>query len=207
MKIANISPFISWTGLEGDISETVVPNAEHRELLSLHNGLVAFWGGLRIFGLNGGSVQELQRWNAKSSWRFTYKELVKDYLVFFAEDAFGNQFCYKDSGTDIYSFLAETGQIRLFAPSLEMWVSRISEDPAGALKLPLLQEWQSEGGNLLKGTEHLCPTYPFITQAETVDVHTLYKIEGIEDMRYKGNFAYQIKDVPDGSKIQIKVTE
>lgn len=29
----------------------------------------------------------------------------------------------------------------------------------------------------------------------------------MQDMIYKGNFAYQIKDMPDGAQIKMRVTE
>jgi hypothetical protein len=180
-----------------------VRDVDHNSLLILHNGLTAFDGGLRIFGTKPGKLSSLQEWNEQNGWRSAYKELVKAELVFFAEDVFGNQFAF-DHGSIVY-FDAENGRATPFASSFSEWLSIILEDPVDTLQLMLYKSWRSKGERL-EPSEHLCPIYSFIVKADP-PLKELHRVKGREAMRYKGNFAYQIKDVPDGAPIKIRVTE
>ena len=207
MKMKNetelLLPFISWSGGPVEIACDLIRDRDHKSLLSLHNGLTAFDGGLRIFGTMPGKLPALQEWNEQNSWRSAYKELVKDTLIFFAEDVFGNQFAF-DDGNVVY-FDAENGRFAPFANSFSEWLSIILEDPVDTLQLMLYKNWLDKGERL-EPCEHLCPLYPFIVKANP-PLTELYRVMSMEDMLYKGNFAYQIKDLPDGAQIKMRVTE
>lgn len=71
--------------------------------------------------------------------------------------------------------------------------------------MTLYKSWRDKGEQL-EPSDHLCPVYPFIVKADP-PLKELYRVKSTEDMLYKGNFAYQIKDVPDGTPIKIRVTE
>lgn len=202
-KEKTLLSFINWSGGRSQITCPLVTDEEHRSLLSSHNGLTAFNGGLRIFGTKPGVLPALQDWNAPGGWRSAYKELAKENLIFFAEDVFGNQFAFENRS--VAYFNAETGQTTLFATSFSKWVSTVLDDPADTLQLMLYKSWLNKGERL-EPSEHLCPTYPFVVKADP-PLHELYRVSSMEDMRYKGNFAYQIKDVPDGAQIKIRVTD
>jgi hypothetical protein len=196
-------PFVTWSGGPAVITCPLVTDQEHQSLLSIHNGLTAFEGGLRIFGTKPSLLPALQDWNRQESWRSEYRELIENSLVFFAEDVFGNQFAFE--GDRVVYFDVENGRATPFANSFSEWLSIILEDPADTLQLMLYKNWLKKGERL-EPSEHLCPTYPFIVKAEP-PLHELHRVNSIEDMRYKGRFALQIKDVPDGAKIKIKVTD
>jgi len=196
-------PFIGWSGRPDEIRCPLVLDKDHKSLLSLHNGLTAFDGGLRIFGTKPGKLPTLQEWNEPNSWRSAYKELVNDTLIFFAEDVFGNQFAFDDGS--VFYFDAENGRTASFANSFSEWLSIILEDPVDTLQLILYKSWLDKGERL-EPSEHLCPVYPFIVKADP-PLKELYRVKSMEDMLCKGSFAYQIKDVPDGAPIKIKVTE
>jgi Protein of unknown function DUF2625 len=199
-----LSPFITWSGGPAVITGSLVIDQEHNSLLSTHNGLTAFEGGLRLFGTTPGLLlPALQDWNKQESWRSEYGELIKNSLVFFAEDVFGNQFAF--DGTRVVYFNAESGRASPFANSFSEWLSIVLEDPADTLQLVLYKNWLKKGGRL-DPAEHLCPTYPFVVKADP-PLHELYRVSNVEDMRYKGHFALQIKDVPDGTRIKIKLTD
>jgi hypothetical protein len=201
--IGVLLPFIAWSGGPTEITCNLVRDRNHKSLLSLHNGLTAFEGGLRIFGTNPGILPTLQEWNKQEGWRSTYKSLIKRDLLFFAEDAFGNQFAY-DNEKIVY-FNAEIGRATPFADSFSDWLSIILEDPFDTLQLMFFRTW-IEKGDQLKPSEHLCPVYPFVVKSDP-PLTQIYRVDSAEDMSYKGSFAYQIKDVPDGAQIKIKVTE
>jgi hypothetical protein len=196
-------PFIAWSGGSAEITCDLMRDRSHKFLLSLHNGLTAFEGGLRIFGTNSGVLPTLKEWNKQDGWRSTYKDLMKQNLIFFAEDAFGNQFAYDEE--KIVYFNAEIGRATSFANSFTEWLSIILEDPVDTLQLMFFKAW-TEKGEHLKPSEHLCPVYPFIVKSDP-PLKELYRVDGTEDMSYKGSFAYQIKDVPNGAQIKIRVTE
>jgi hypothetical protein len=170
----------------------------------MHNGLTAFEGGLRIFGTTPGALPALQDWNIQDGWRSEYRELIKKNLVFFAEDAFGNQFAFDDER--VVYFDVENGRATPFANSFSHWLAIILEDPLDTLQLVFYKNWLNlNKGERLEPSEHLCPTYPFVVKADP-PLHELYRVNSSQDMRYKGHFAYQIKDVPDGARMKIKVT-
>lgn len=202
-EIKVLFPFIGWSGGTAEISCPLVRDRDHKSLLSLHNGLTAFDGGLRIFGTQPGVLPTLQEWNEQKGWRSAYKELIKENLVFFAEDVFGNQFAF-DDGNILY-FDVENGRVKPFAKSFSEWLSIILEDPVDTLQLMLYKSWLGKGERL-DPSEHLCPVYPFVVNADP-SLQELYRVKSMEDMRYKGNFAYQIKDIPDGAPIKIRVTD
>lgn len=176
---------------------------DHKSLLSQYNGLTAFDGGLRVFGTQSKLLPTLQEWNEQNGWRSAYKELINERLIFFAEDVFGNQFAF-DDGRVVY-FDVENGRASPFAKSFSEWLSITLEDPVDTLQLMLYRNWLGKGQRL-EPSEHLCPVYPFIVKGNP-PLEEIYPVKSMEDMMYKGNFAYQIKDVPDGAQIKIRVTE
>ena|SRR5947209_359043 len=196
-------PFIDWSGGPASINCSLVCDREHKSLLALHNGLTAFDGGLRVFGASPGVLPSLQDWNKLDTWRFAYKELIHNGLVFFAEDVFGNQFAL-DGGHVCY-FNVETGKTNYFAKSFSAWLTIVLEDPVDTLQLPIYKNWLA-GGESLKPSEHLCPIYPFVVKG-TPSTRELYRVNNAADMIYKGGFAYQIKDAPDGSDVRMKVID
>jgi Protein of unknown function DUF2625 len=199
-QLKMLSAFIGWSGGPAKIACDLVFDKKHGSLLSCHNGLTAFDGALRIFGTCPGPMPTLQDWNHPQGWRAAYKDLVKKDMVFFAEDVFGNQFAFHN-GRVCY-FEAETGKTSPFASSFSEWLSRVLEDPVDSLQLMSYRNWLNKGGL----SEHLCPVYPFIVKAEP-PVRELYRVSSTEDMSYKGDFAYQIKDIPDGAQIKLRVIE
>src|SRR5688572_4789409 len=77
------------------------------QMLAIKNGFVAFEHALYIFPASPAAhSMTLNHWNAPSLWKFEYEGLA-DGKLFFAMDAFGDQFCLFEN--HICSFEAETG--------------------------------------------------------------------------------------------------
>jgi hypothetical protein len=150
-----------------------------------------------------GSCRHCRNGTSRKAGAQLTKNLSKRPSFFFAEDVFGNQFAF-DDGSVVY-FDVENGRATPFAKSFSEWLSIILEDPVDTLQLPLYKSWRDKGEQL-EPFEHLCPVYPFIVKADP-PLKELYRVKSIEDMAYKGTFAYQIKNVPDGVPIKIRVTE
>jgi hypothetical protein len=119
---------------------------ELSELLHRRNGFHAFESALHVFPSSAASSgPSLSEWNSHELWRHEYGDLARDKL-FFAEDAFGNQFCIE--GDHIYTFDAETGTCERLCGSLEEWAETILGDYNVLTGYPLLHAWQSAHGGL-----------------------------------------------------------
>lgn len=173
------------------------------DLLRAKNGFYAFKSALHVFpiGINEG-VMDIDQWNAPGLWRDEYHGAA-DNLLFFAEDAFGYQFCIGESG--IFLFDPEDASIERIADNMEEWALRILEDYNQLAGYPLAHEWQEEHGGLPENHRLMFIT-PLILGGE-VTVENLGVVDSVELMRGRAHIYNQIKDLPDGSVIQLDVME
>ncbi len=189
----------------GRSASAPVPNAMRwRELtgfLRRRNGFYAFESALHVFPMrSAGNIYGLDVWNATDTWVDSYEDLASG-CFFFAEDIFGNQFCIK--GEDICSFDAETGAAKPLASSLEEWAGLILSDYRFLTGHPLAHEWQVRNGRLPVNMR-LVPKIPFVGGGAYA-VDNLFSWDTVKSLRYRGEFATQIRDVPDGGKIRLKL--
>lgn len=106
-----------------DLDAIATLGGELRALLRCRNGLYAFESALHVFpSALPGKEMNLRDWNAFNLWRFEYGDLAKGAL-FFAEDAFGNQFSLFEER--VCFFEAETGELTEFSNDLETWAGRV----------------------------------------------------------------------------------
>lgn len=66
----------------------------------------------------------LEAWNSTSLWRDDYRDLAEG-LLFFAEDAFQDQFCLSARHEEVLRFDAETGQVAVRGDSIQKWADVI----------------------------------------------------------------------------------
>jgi len=168
--------------------------------LQQRNGFYAFESALHVFPIAASDCMSLEEWNATSLWRDTYKYLAND-LLFFAEDAFQNQFAL--SATGVVRFESETAEKRLLANSIENWAAIILRDHRTETGWPLIQEWQDLNGPLAPG-KWLMPNTPFFLGGE-FSLSNLLAGDSVEGMRYKGDLAIQTRGLPDGAAIRLVV--
>lgn len=93
---------------------------------------------------------------------------------------------------------AETGDVSEFAPDLESFLSGIAGDITQYLNIGMDHELQP--GFLL----HAYP--PFCT-AESGEGSSLRPVPADELILFHADFASQIREVPEGGKIKVTVTE
>jgi hypothetical protein len=173
------------------------------ELLSRRNGFYAFESALHVFPSGqANDVLDLATWNAESTWRRDFGDLAKGCL-FFAEDAFGFQFCLARG--QVCTFDGETGQVTPVASSVEDWSAQLLIDFRVLLGQPVAHEWQVINGALPPG-RRLAPRTPFVLGGDFV-VENLYAAAQVELMRFRGDLATQIRDLPEGAKVTLKVTD
>jgi hypothetical protein len=170
-------------------------------MLRQRNGFYAFENALHVYPGSTSPVSvDLTGWNSPDLWRREYQDLAEGCL-FFAEDVFGGQFCIFQGG--IYIFEPETGSKEFLADSLEGWANALIADYPSLTGHPIAHEWQSLHGPL-PPFKRLAPKTPFVAGGAYA-LENLYLVDGVEAMRFRGNLAIQIRDLPDGAPIQFKV--
>jgi hypothetical protein len=206
-KLVSIaSPSLSEESLDMEYLEALyqVRIEDLRDLLAVRNGFYAFEGALHVFP-HGRPKQggfSLNDWNREDLWRNEYGASVKGCL-FFAEDVFAEQFAIQ--GDQVYRFDPETGDLAWMASSLNEWARLILDDYVTELGYESLLAWQRKNGILPLG-KRLLPKIPFVLQGSYEDTN-LYAGDPVESMRFRAYLADQIRNLPDGAKIQFHVTE
>jgi hypothetical protein len=176
---------------------------ELRNLLRQRNGLYAFESALHVFPAAPFEHEmTLGRWNSFGLWRHEYGALTEK-MLFFAEDAFGNQFCLHAGR--VCSFDAETGALETLGKTIEEWIERILADYEVLTGFPLLHQWQVKHGAIPIGTR-LMPKVPFVLGGQYA-LENLYVLNSVSGMKTRGNLARQIKDLPDGAQVEFRVIE
>ncbi len=137
-------------------------------------------------------------WNRPGLWKSHYARHRLDQWTCFAENIFGEPFCFGDKGFGRMD--AETGGIEMLGASLDDWAGAILADPDYHLGHSLAHAWQAKHGGIEPGMR-LVPRRPFILGGG-FEIDNLYPLESLQAMRFRGDVATQLHDVPDGSTVQ-----
>jgi hypothetical protein len=167
-------------------------------MLECKNGFYAFESALHVFPLTSAVGMSLEEWNADSLWRGGYRDLAEG-LLFFAEDAFQDQYCLSAKG--VLHFHSETGTTGAVADSIEGWAENILGDYQCKTRWTLASKWQAGNGPLPIG-KRLMPRIPFFLGGE-YSTHNLWAGDPIEGMRFKTDLALQTRELPDGSGVRL----
>lgn len=157
----------------------------------LYHGAIHFRGCVERPTWN--SLREA--WLGENCFHRLYPDIVASDIPF-AQDQFGDQYLLR--GAAVFHLAAETGDLTQFAPDLDTFLAGINDDIAEYLNIGLDHELQP--GFLL----HAYP--PFCT-AESGERASLRPVPADELILFHADFACQIRDVPEGGKINIVVTE
>lgn len=172
-------------------------------MLSRLNGFYAFESALHVrAGGPAAGEPSLQEWNADGLWRDAYDGMADGHL-FFAEDVFGGQFSIKDDC--VFTFDPETGEGGPFASSLEEWADHVLFDYEVLTGFHVAHDWQQRHGSLPAGSR-LVPKRLFVLGGE-YSAENLYVLDAAESMRYRAEIAVQIRDLPEGASVIVKVIE
>ncbi len=174
-----------------------------RRLLEAKNGFYALEAALHVLSDLGGTVEKgLFEWNSENLWRKDYKGMADD-AVFFAEDVFGTQFCFREDG--VATFDPETGAFEVIAADVEDWAQKILNEYDLWTGHRVAHEWQVNHGPIPAGAR-LVPITPFVLGGE-YSVANLHVIDAVKGMKYRASIAVQIRDLPDGTPITLRVIE
>lgn len=169
--------------------------------LTLKNGFYAFESALCVFPASpSDKAYDIAAWNAAGLWRQDY-ELFPENCLCFAESIFGEQFCLLDG--EVFRFYPETEDFEHLCRSIEDWAEAILNNYNTLTGYPLARDWQARNGPLAS-KHRLTARIPFVCGGEYT-VENLAAIEAAQGMRWCANLARQIRDVPDGGKIQFVI--
>lgn len=174
-------------------------------LLARCDGFYAFESALHVFpSRSQHGEHSLREWNAPDLWRYEYESIPDDNdYVFFAEDVFGGQFAIAHETVSVFD--PETGEFDPIADDLEGWAQALLTDYPNLTGHPLAHDWQSMHGPLRPG-RRLIPKVPFVLGGDYA-VENLYDAEAVHAMRYRGHLAAQMRDLPDGSAVRLRIID
>lgn len=191
VHLAGLEHAVEYVGNWGPLGQALATVLQQR------NGFYAFESALLVRPLqHTGAPLGLLEWNSHDLWKGKYLEQLED-ILFFAEDAFGGQFCIR--GGKICTFDPETGLFEVMSPSLEAWAGDLLADRDFRTGYPLAHAWQVQTAPLLPGTR-LLPKIPFCCGGK-FEVENLYPLEEVKGMLFRASIANQIRDLPDGAEI------
>jgi hypothetical protein len=171
-------------------------------LLYLKNGFYAFEGALHVLPSNCQNKWCIEEWNAHDLWKSEYGGILSNYVCF-AEDIFGEQFAI-NSGR-VYRFDPETGGVEAVASSLEEWSALILDNYETETGYPLAHEWHTLYGSLPQG-QRLLPKIPFVLGGDYA-IDNLYPLDAIEGMKLRADIWRQIKGLPSGTQVKLKIAQ
>jgi len=171
-------------------------------LLRRHNGFYAFANALHVFPagttLFGYGLTE---WNSLGLWRYTYGDMA-DGCLFFAENLFGDQYVIRED--QFFWFDHETGSLEPVSDTLTGWAKAILDD-LDAVGYSVALKLQGEYGDIPAGMR-LFPKIPFVTGGIAC-LDNLFLGRSVNGMNFGGELATQIRNLPDGAKIKIRIVE
>lgn len=88
------------------------------------------------------------------------------------------------------------------ADNVESWAEKILADYEFLTGHPLASEWQIQNGPIKKNMR-LIPKIPFVCDG-AYKIDNLFESEAVKSMRFRAYFSKQIKDLPDGAKIEFE---
>jgi hypothetical protein len=174
----------------------------HSELLKQVNGFVAYSGGLHVRG----AVREPEWHSLRAVWEgpaalHVLYSAVDAMDVPFGQDALGDQFLLRDGV--VYRLVGETGTLQGLDVDLNSFLEQVSADPRGYLNLAPLERFWADGGRLLPG--QLLSVYPPFVAKESAAGVSLRAIPAADRVVFLASLARQLRDVPDGARIEFKI--
>jgi hypothetical protein len=117
-----------------------------------------------------------------------------------AEDCFGDQYLLRDHLVAHLS--GESGELEVLPMGWDEFIAHAKRPPVDFLGAQELQRFHREGGTLSPG-QSLSVYPPFVARSETP--RSLRAILRLERILWLADFARQIRSIPDGGQIKIRV--
>lgn len=166
------------------------------------NGFIAFDGAFHVRGITAEPLWHSlgAAWKGKRALHRLFPVLSPNDVPF-GQDALGDQFIFRDNY--IYRLEAETGELHATGMDIQDFLRALIDTPEDQLPLGFVRRFQNEGGVLLPG--QLLSVYPPLCTKESASGVSLRAISVIERVEFLAHFAEQIADLPDGSRVEVRV--
>jgi hypothetical protein len=171
-------------------------------VLATRNGCIAWQGALHVRGwcLEPAWHSIQLAWHGPDSFHDLYSEVEASDIPF-AEDAFGDQYLVR--GKSVIRMDGETGDLSVVADALDAFFAHLIADASGALGFEPTDLVREIGGPLQPG--QLVSVYPPFVFRESADGVSLRPIPALDRRRALASLAKQLRDLPDGSMVDIKI--
>jgi len=172
--------------------------------LASRNGFVAFGGGLHVRG----AVLDPEWHSIRAALEGpSAPHVLFDALtpadVPFAQDALGDQFILRDGL--VYRLHGEAGNLQPLQVDFVSFLERCAANPVDYLSLQPLLTFQAQGGKLTPG--QLLSVYPPFLIDTGKSERSYAAVPAIQVLTSLGRFASEVRDLPDGTKVKIKVPD
>lgn len=189
---------ITWQGESVDDVEILreLP-ADLVRILSDTNGFILHDGALHVRGASTTPEWHSLRLALHGPTAFhALYESVHTTDIPFAQDQVGDQFLLRDGR--VLRLSGETGDVEPLADSLDDFFRRVAAD---------IEEFLDVGlGHTMQPGQLLLALPPFVFQ-ESGDGASLKPVRAGEVILFHADLARQIRDIPDGGQIEIKVVD
>lgn len=185
-----------------EVTERIAIPREHRQLLQLSNGIEAFHGYIRLFGLYTTESIDAIEWNQYEYWKFAWGNKCSGFWCF-GETAWGDQYAYaiqapsEEKRPEIYFLDAFSMSAEIVAPSFgdffEQEFIRFAKEPYDQTVTLARQKFGRLG---LKS--HLIYV-PSLLLGGKEDIANVQLIDARAGMICNGDIASQLASVPPES--------
>ena len=170
-------------------------------ILRQQNGFIAANGGFHVRGACIAPAWHSLRaaWEGEYALHHLYPDVAETDIPL-AEDCFGDQYLQRKAL--VIRLAGETGEIEAMECDWQEFLANVEAEPVGYLNLDFLDRFRQQSGPLVPG--YLINAYPPLVTKEGRNP-SLRAIPALELRSAHADFAKQIRDIPDGSKIEIKI--
>ena len=171
-------------------------------VLKQMNGFVCLHGGFHVRG-----IYEEPVWHALSTVTEGPRALHAHYRsvrpgdIPFGAECLGDQFMLRDG--EVYRLYAETDQIEALSMGLGTFLDGLASE--AIFELPdFLYDWYVQGRLTADKAVHV---YPPFAAANPGSGYSFAPVPRLELLDYHAELSKQIRDLPEGARVRIKVTE
>ncbi len=172
--------------------------------LRTQNGCIAYRGGFHLRGVVAEPIWHslADALDGPDSFAELYPDVEPDDIPF-AEEACGDQFLLRDGR--VLRLYAETGELADLNVDLAGFLQAVSQNAQAVLGLEPILAFYEKGEKLEPG--QLLSVLPPFCMEEAQNGVSLRAIDALERRRFLADLAEQLRDLPDGAHIELRVVE
>lgn len=165
---------------------------------SFNSGVLHLMGACRPY-----RHADLVTWNNPHDWKAAFAGFDLAGYIFFADDAFGNQFGFRHDDVDgsVWRFDIQMGEFTEIAPSVAAFLDEVVvTDGSWLLGADLLESFRESGAALQTG-QHLSLIMPGLLGG-SMEPENLRPIDPATNLYLAGQVVTQIKPLPPGTEVR-----